>query len=201
MSQHSTDHSAQIAAMRLHWSLSTTRHVHCDKILLCGLSLCIGLAARHRRWIQTAISSARALLLPEVTLAPSSRSQRHQIALFTAYTRDYPFGDLCARVSSAYAAKCGYSWKAFVQEDRDPNAERHPSWDKVRLMLEMLDGLLAGGTPHGLPAGTTHLVWIDADAVVLRHEKKLEDLIDALPLATELIIGEDLTLNVSHIRI
>ena len=184
--------------MRLNWSLATIRHVQGDKILLLGFSFCIALAALHRRRrIQTAISSACAPL-PAVILDPSPR---HQIALFTAYTRDYPFGDLCARVNSAYAAKCGYSWKAFVQEDRDPNAERHPSWDKVRLMLEMLDGLLAGGTPHGLPAGTTHLVWIDADAVVLRHEKQLEDLIDALPLATELIIGEDLTLNVSHIRI
>lgn len=43
------------------------------------------------------------------------------------------------------------------------------------------------------PPGTTHLLWIDADAAVIRHERSVRELLAPLPPTTELVIGEDLT--------
>mmetsp|Transcript_50081 Transcript_50081/g.165840 ORF Transcript_50081/g.165840 Transcript_50081/m.165840 type:complete len:177 (-) Transcript_50081:35-565(-) len=123
-----------------------------------------------------------------------------KIALFTTYTSDYQAGPLCSRVNQAYATRHGYGWVEAVGDPsrrratgHDPPA-RHPTWDKVSLLLELLDGLLAGASPRGLSPATTHLLWIDADAVVLRHERRLEELLDSLPADVELLIGEDLTL-------
>jgi len=110
-----------------------------------------------------------------------------KIALFTTYTSDYQAGPLCSRVNQAYATRHGYGWVEAVGDPsrrraagHDPPA-RHPTWDKVSLLLELLDGLLAGASPRGLSPATTHLLWIDADAVVLRHERRLEELLDSLP--------------------
>lgn len=43
------------------------------------------------------------------------------------------------------------------------------------------------------PPGTTHLLWIDADAAVICHERGVDEILSPLPASTELVIGEDLT--------
>eukprot|EP00967_Tisochrysis_lutea_P069987 scaffold92166_cov30-Tisochrysis_lutea.AAC.3 len=114
----------------------------------------------------------------------SSSRRQHRVALFTAYTSDYTLGELCARVNRAYACRHRYGWICQVREARSGGADlaaRHPTWDKVQLVLELMEGLLDGGSPHGLCPRTTHLMWIDADAVVLRQDRRVEEILDSLP--------------------
>jgi hypothetical protein len=106
------------------------------------------------------------------------------VALFTAYTSDYAVGELCARVNRAYASRHGYGWVCQVGPPRGRGQEapeRHPTWDKVALLLELMQSLLEGKAPRGLSPRTTHLMWIDADAVVLRHDRKVEQILESLP--------------------
>jgi len=123
----------------------------------------------------------------------SSAATPPRVALFTAYTSDYRVGELCARVNRAYAQRHGYGWVCHVGAPRSRCAARHPTWDKVELLLELMGGLLEGGSPRGLSPRTTHLMWVDADAVVLRHDRTAEQILASLPRGMELVVGEDLT--------
>ena len=120
------------------------------------------------------------------------------VVVLTAFTDDYELGHVCAPVNGAYARRHGYR---FVCRTRPPdlretdemsNSCRHPTWDKVALILELLDELLDAHNTH---APATFLLWIDADAVVVDQEKTVEQLLreHAPSCDVDLLIGEDVT--------
>lgn len=126
------------------------------------------------------------------------------VAVLTAYTSDYELGGLTEPVNRAYAARHGYDFVCRVSPPCDRTSERHPSWDKVTLVNEILSGLLrrrrdpsSTTVDNGLlcsPA-TTHLLWVDGDACVVRQEVSVASLWATLPRGIELLIGEDVTPN------
>ena len=124
----------------------------------------------------------------------STASSPMRVAILTAFTVDYEIGAICAAVNREYAARHGY---AFVCREYPPSTAddaRHPTWNKVELLNEALQCLHGGATaPSIVPSDTTHLLWIDADAVVARHDARLEELWSRLPDSIELLIGEDVT--------
>lgn len=114
-----------------------------------------------------------------------------------AYTSDYELAALAEPVNRAFAAAHGYEFIHRVSapyDGREPE-RRQPMWEKVSLLLELLRSLLRRGTGTALPCApdTTHLLWVDADAVVLRHGVGVEKLWRGLPPSIELLIGEDVT--------
>ena len=118
-------------------------------------------------------------------------------AVLTSFTDDYALGHFTEPFNRAYAERHGYEYICRVQPPSDwmtDKSKRHPTWDKVELLLELLSGLLRGdGQPCGCAADTTHLLWVDADAVVLNHAISLDDLWAGVPSTVELLIGEDVT--------
>eukprot|EP00965_Chrysotila_dentata_P217528 6190051-Pleurochrysis_carterae.AAC.1 len=232
----------------------------------------------------------------DLSCVDTTVGERPTIAVLTAHTPDYALGWLCQHVNRTYADRHGYPFLAHVFEpERRPGAsqaERHPTWEKVRLICNALESVLTrreaadeaccstkqplvaenipcndsrrsgntnmregredgddcgdcgggggggsggdsdggrsgsggrcgdsvGGTGQGsgssgpsateasrrardlartLPVSTTHLLWIDADAVVLRQERRIEELLGQYGKsacgAADLLIGEDLT--------
>ena len=115
-----------------------------------------------------------------------------RVALFTSYTADYQIGHVASRVNRAYCERHGYEWLCRVQPPSTRHPLRHPTWDKVSLLIELLSSLL-DGTSASCDAGTTHLLWIDGDAVVLRHERRVEEILALAPPTAELVVGEDVT--------
>ena len=80
------------------------------------------------------------------------------------------------------------------------SSRRHPTWNKVRMVHDLLHSLLIGppsaddcNEPLPIPRDTTHLLWVDADAVVVRQDVRVEELWSELPSSIELLIGEDVT--------
>lgn len=100
-------------------------------------------------------------------------------AILTAYTADYTLGKLCSPINRAYAAKHGYT---FIEKIIERPEERHPTWAKVQLLNELM-----------IDDSFDYILWIDADAVVIRQDRSLDELIQVVPSTSELIIGEDVT--------
>ena len=127
--------------------------------------------------------------------ASGSELPRAQVAILTSYTVDYHLGPQCAAVNRAYAERHGY---AFLCREYPPWLDedaRHPTWNKVALLHEVLQGLLhpSDDAPPLVPQGTTHLLWVDADAVIIRQERPFDELWPAPHESLELVIGEDVT--------
>ena len=153
----------------------------------------------------------------------SGRSTTCRVTLVTSCTACYEPGPLCVGVNREYASVHGYGFVYVEGDPRSPmeggdprdrarwkrapkGEERHPTWRKVELLCRLLDGLTLPQEQQGhrgaedlaelgCPSDTTHLMWIDADAIVVRPEVKVEGVIARVPASTELVIGEDLTLN------
>lgn len=106
--------------------------------------------------------------------------------MLTAYSNDYPVGKLCEGVNRKYAARHGYKFVAHclptdvMLDFIKPKA--HCTWYKIRLITEMLEK----------EKSIDYLMWIDADAVVVKPEKPLTDIV-AFGEGQELIIGEDMS--------
>ena len=114
-----------------------------------------------------------------------------------SYTADYELGRLCEPINRAYADRHGYAFfsRVYPPCNRQEPESRHPTWNKVALLNEILFGLLhsSNATPPLVPHDTTHLLWVDADAVVVHQDVRVEDLWAELPPSIELLIGEDVT--------
>jgi hypothetical protein len=120
-----------------------------------------------------------------------------RVAILTAFTSDYTIGHLCAPYNRRYAERHGYVFVCRVHPPAVRGDERHPTWHKVALLNEALRCVLhPSDEPPAVPHDTTHLLWVDADAVVLRQDMRLEELWAASSGGNEcvqLLIGEDVT--------
>jgi len=116
-------------------------------------------------------------------------------AVLMSFTADYELGHITFPYNKQYADKHGYDFVCKIWPPSDwmtDKSKRHPTWDKVEMIIELLTSLLRGGGTT-VSADTTHLLWVDADAVVLNHATSLEQLWTGVPSSTELLIGEDLS--------
>ena len=144
-------------------------------------------------------------------------TQRFKIV--TAFSDNYEVGRLCAGVNEVYARRGGYGWWQEVLEQGEMleriSPRTHCTWYKVHIFVDELrralgknpgeenhreirttskkalpnlDGSSSGG--EALSEGD-YLVWMDADAVFVDHDQKLED-IARKGEQRDLIIGEDM---------
>ncbi|CAK0849564.1 unnamed protein product, partial [Prorocentrum cordatum] len=129
-------------------------------------------------------------------MAPAAAQRRFLVA--TAFDTRYEVGYLCSTVNEAYCQKHGYEFRRVLPAPEDMAAlagGRHSAWAKVALMLH----LLGGDVPEGArriagPAaaeGVEYVVWVDADAMFLDHDRRLEHYVDAAHGA-DFVIGEDM---------
>ena len=114
-----------------------------------------------------------------------------RFCILTSFTSDYKLGYRTSPINRRYAECQGYGFVCRVHKPADASG-RHPQWDKVELLVELLTKLLSGARAD-CPADTTHLLWLDADAVVIKHSVRLADVWEGLPSTIQLVIGEDVT--------
>jgi hypothetical protein len=99
-----------------------------------------------------------------------------QVLLFTAYTTDYIVGNACSQVNRMYAERHGYEFHCDVLSYEDMLAAIAPrqfcGWYKVAMICRFLANKEA---LHRRKIG--YIMWIDADAVVVNHAMKVEELL------------------------
>ncbi len=139
--------------------------------------------------------------VPGATSASSSKhaAPAPKVLLFTGFSLNYTVGHLCAAVNRAYAARHGYGWICDTPPLEEMTSQlggaAFGSWYKVLMINRLLDELGKSGAIR-TDTGTseyTHLMWIDADAVVVDHSKRVEQLIALGGRTTQLTIAEDMT--------
>eukprot|EP01043_Picozoa_sp_COSAG02_P061281 COSAG02_NODE_8204_length_2662_cov_2.156067_1_plen_523_part_10 len=122
-----------------------------------------------------------------------------KVLLFTGFSLNYTVGHLCAAVNRAYAARHGYGWicdtPALEEMTRQLGGAAFGSWYKVLMINRLLNELGKSGTisTDTSTSEYTHLMWIDADAVVVDHSKRVEELIALGGRTTQLTVAEDMT--------
>lgn len=99
-----------------------------------------------------------------------------RITLATLYTPEIAaYGELSARVLCKYAERHGYR---TITRARTLNARRPPAWSKLPLIQRAF-----AADPR-----CQWLMWIDADALIVRHETPLTEFLDD---EADFIIGDD----------
>lgn len=114
----------------------------------------------------------------------------------TAFDAPYEVGYLCSTVNEAYCKKHGYTFRRYLLPAEDMarlSGSRHCAWGKVALVYGLLGGELpAAADLVGERADDfDYVVWIDADAIVVDHDVRLEDFV-SLAADADFIIGEDM---------
>ena len=120
----------------------------------------------------------------------ADEAQGASVLLFTAYSSDYSIGQLCEHVNRRYAHRHGYRFESEVLPYSEMLNMVQPrqflGWYKVL----MLNRYLNERREQLVADGVSWLVWIDADAVVIDHDKTLQQLLSRAA-GRELCIGED----------
>ena len=119
-------------------------------------------------------AAAPAAALPAQSPEPEPEPEP-RVLLFTAFSLDYAVGHLCAAANKAFAAKHGYGWRCRALPLEEMAAALDggpPTWYKVLMLNQLLAEQQATKEPP-----YTHIMWVDADAVVIDHTKKVEQLI------------------------
>ena len=99
------------------------------------------------------------------------------ICLFTAYTEDYTIGKLVDTVNRSYANRHGYHYinHTLTYEEMllsiGPH-KKHCTWYKVLLINQLLNDMVVL-QQHKIQ----YIMWIDADALVINPEVRVEDII------------------------
>ncbi len=118
-------------------------------------------------------------------------SSDYNIEICTAYSTDYTIGHTCASVNRAYADRQGYTFSATVLDYREMLAEiaprQHCTWYKVLVILGYLRNYEYLTTERGI----RYIMWIDADAIVISHDRRIQELVE-LGDYCDLIIAEDM---------
>ena len=70
-----------------------------------------------------------------------------RVAVLTSYTSDYECGRICSPMNRRYAERHGYAFveRIFPPLSAEAPPERHPTWNKVALVNDVLDHLLPAG--------------------------------------------------------
>ena len=108
------------------------------------------------------------------------------VTLVTAYSVDYPPGHICAARNRHYAQLHGYGFRCWVDSNlamcERINRCSALTWCKVHA----INDALREAPPDGL------VLWIDADALVVRLDVRVED-VHAAHGAPELLVAKDVT--------
>ena len=158
--------------------------------------------ARHDR--QDALAQGQgqaALAQPEPEAAAAAvPPPANKILVISAFSSNYLVGHLTAPVNQAYAERHGYGFECewpTLEEMRAVIAPRvHGSWFKVYMinrLLQKYSGRRSSKTSPQQAEAYTHLLWIDADAVVINHEQTVEEILQRAGAAANLVIAEDMT--------
>jgi hypothetical protein len=100
----------------------------------------------------------------------SDRSPGRSLCVTTWYDEGFaPLGDLCLESLRVYSARHGHD----LRLPDAPRADRPPAWHKIEVILHLLE------------TGYEFVLWVDADAVVVRPEVGIHG---------ELVDGKDLYL-------
>lgn len=95
--------------------------------------------------------------------AGSSGVAPSDVCLVTSYDDKYaPIGDLCEQTLRKYGEIHGHPCRVV----RNYASGRHPMWDKIAIIREMLD--------EGVP----YIFWVDADAMFVRYDQDIAAEID-----------------------
>lgn len=114
-----------------------------------------------------------------------------RITVCTAYTTNYTLGRLCEDVNRRYCQRHGYRFVSEALDAKQMQAAIDPrtsfSWFKVLMLNRLLEEEIAlKDQKEG------YVLWIDADAVFVREDRKIESIISMGP-DMDLIVGEDLS--------
>ena len=127
---------------------------------------------------------ARARLAPIAMSAEPSAGAA--VTLVTAYSVDYPPGHICAARNRHYAQLQGYGFRCWV----DSNLAMCERIDRCSALtwckVHAINDALREAPPDGL------VLWIDADALVVRLDVRVED-VHAAHGAPELLVAKDVT--------
>ena len=108
------------------------------------------------------------------------------VTLVTAYSVDYPPGHICAARNRHYAQLHGYGFRCWV----DSNLAMCERIDRCSALtwckVHAINDALREAPPDGL------VLWIDADALVVRLDVRVED-VHAAHGAPELLVAKDVT--------
>ena len=117
-----------------------------------------------------------------------------EFVVATAYSTNYTIGKLCGAINRKYCASHGYR---FIEKEVDLltfgsalGTRNHCTWYKIFMMLNYMKDALASSSKTQRKNTFTYLVWVDADACVVNHNVRLEDVV-ALGKYRDLIIAED----------
>ena len=125
-----------------------------------------------------------------------SSALQHEVkfVVTTAYSTNYTIGKLCGAINRKYCAAHGYE---FIEKEVDLltlesalGSRNHCTWYKIFMMLNYMKDALALLSKARSGNTFTYVVWVDADACVVNHSVKLEDVV-ALGKYRDLIIAED----------
>jgi hypothetical protein len=169
-------------------STGRTRFGELQRIITNQIGRTIGFP--ERKVISTSLRAAYCAAA-EVKRSTDDKGSR-RILLFTAYTEDYVIGNLCDTINKKYAARHGYEYVSQVLPYDDMLAEigpdkQHCTWYKVLMMKNFLSEQME----MLIEKQIQYLMWIDADAVVINDEIKVEDII-ARGKNRDLIIAENM---------
>ena len=108
------------------------------------------------------------------------------VTLVTAYSVDYPPGHVCEARNRHYAQLHGYGFRCWV----DSNLAMCERIDRCSALtwckVHAINDALREAPPDGL------ILWIDADALVVRLDVRVED-VHAAHGAPELLVAKDVT--------
>ena len=116
-----------------------------------------------------------------------------RVTVCTAYTTNYALGRLTEDVNRRYCQRHGYRFVCEALSAGEMQNAIDPrtcfSWYKVLMLNRLLGEELAH---EGRPEDASYVLWVDADAVVVRQDRTVESIIGIGPDA-DLIAGEDLS--------
>lgn len=142
----------------------------------------------------------------------------NEILIITAYTEDYTIGYICDEINRRYAKKYGYQFLSVVDscmkmlERIKPKI--HFTWYKIYLLMKLFEIItgekfeslnnkiensednndsISSSSYYSLenPSNIKYILWIDADAMVVKNETKLQEKIKEAKYKS-LIIAEDM---------
>ena len=107
----------------------------------------------------------------------SDQPSQQNILIYTAYSDDYKIGFLCEHINREYATRHGYLFQSFVLSSAEMTESILPrglSWYKMYILQDLFSDAKA----EYLKANNIeYIMWIDADAIVVHQDVRLETLI------------------------